>query len=336
MSNIYGILLIGCGHIGEEHLQDIYCRDNIRVIGTVDTDICRAAAFARRFGAADYGTDYRPFLQRADVDIVIIATYTETHLPILQDCLAANKHVLCEKPITGNLKDGQTFVEAVKAAKTKVLVAHILRHNASYLTIRDLIRNGAIGELRLTRMTQNHHALDWPRYLRLLEDCSPTVDCGVHYYDLIQWITGAKIVEVTGMGTRTQNDVPRDNHTMVTFRLDNGCSGFYEVGWGESIRSCNIKEFIGTTGRITLKMKMGREDDFEEGDLITVYHSDTHTYESINLRVPYKDMNAQMQTLIRMIETGEDGNPTIDEVWQSFRVAIAAAESVETGKTVHL
>ena len=203
--------------------------------------------------------------------------------------------------------------------------------------MRELIQSGTIGELRLARMSQNHHTvLDWERHRRLLVDCSPAVDCGVHYFDIIQWFTGSKIVEVSGFGATTQNDASRDNYNLITFRLENGCSGFYEVGWGQSIRTCNLKEFIGTKGRITLDMLVNRGEDGEEGDRITVYHSDTGVYETVNVHTKYKDMYTQLLTLIDMIENDTPGNPTIDEVWQAFLVAQAAQESVETGVSVKI
>ena len=89
----------------------------------------------------------------------------------------------------------------MKQTDRKVLVAHVLRHNRSYIRVRELIRGGAIGTLRLARMVQNHHAMDWARYKRLLADTSPLVDCGVHYIDVLQWFTGSSIVEVSGMET---------------------------------------------------------------------------------------------------------------------------------------
>lgn len=332
----YGILVIGCGHIGMEHLLDIYYRDNIRLEGVVDTDPQRAQQAAHRCGAAAWGTDYRPFLESEDVDIVIIATYTDSHLPILRDCLAHHKHVLCEKPIGSSIEDGKAFCEAVKHAKEKVLVGHILRHNSSYQKIRELIQNGIIGELRLVRMCQNHHAMDWDRYCRLLKDCSPAVDCGVHYFDLVQWITGSPIVEVDGFGVKTQPDAPRENYNIVTFRTESGCSGYYEVGWGKNIRSGNLKEFIGTNGRITLEMQYNREWDVEEGDCISVYHGNSGTYESLNLQSVYKNMYGQLCALIDMIENDTQGNPSMDEVWSAFCVAQAAEESIETGKKILL
>ena len=333
----YGVLVIGCGHIGMQHLLDIYYRDDIRIEAVVDKNPAAAEAAAHRCGALSWGTEYLPYLKSDRVDIVIIATYTSTHLPILRDCLAHHKHVLCEKPIGETLEQGREFVETVKAAKEKVLIGHILRHNASYRKMRELIQSGAIGELRLTRMAQNHHTLlDWDRHRRLLEDCSPAVDCGVHYFDIIQWFTGSKIVEVSGFGARTQDDVARDNFNIVTFRLENGCAGYYEVAWGQSIRTNNLKEFIGTKGRITLDMVISRSEDGEEGDRITVYHSDTGVYETVNVHTKYKDMYGQLEALIDMIENDTPGNPTIDDVWQAFRVAQAAQESIETGKPVRI
>ena len=332
----YGVLLIGCGHIGIEHLLDIYYRDNIHVVAVSDTDEERARDAAARAGCELFGTDYRSFITLPEVDIVIIATYTSSHLSILKDCLAAGKHVLCEKPIATTLEDGREFVEAVKNARTKVLIAHILRHNSSYRMIKKLISDGEIGEVRLIRMTQNHHAMDWQRYKRLMNDCSPTVDCGVHYYDIAEWLTGDKITEVTGFGTKTQPDAPRENYTLVHFKTAGGAIGYYEAGWGETLRSSNEKEFIGTNGRITLEMRDRRGHDTEEGDLITLYRKDGSRYETLNVRSVYKDMYAQLEVLIEMIEKDAVGEPTIDEVWRAFRTALSAEESIITGKTVKI
>ena len=59
-------------------------------------------------------------------------------------------------------------------------------------------------------------------------------------------------------------------------------------------------------------------------------------YETVNVQTKYKDMYAQLLTLIDMIENDTPGNPTIDEVWQAFLVAQAAQESVETGVSVKI
>ena len=329
---IYGVLIIGCGHIGLEHLNEIYYRDNIKIVATVDTDIEAARVAARRAGCDKYSTDYRDFLKLDEVDIVIIATYTSSHLDILKDALSHKKHVLCEKPIAVTLAEGEEFIRVAKSSQNKVLIAHILRHNAAYNLMRKLILGGEIGEVKVIRMVQNHHTLKWERYQRLMEDCSPTVDCGVHYYDVAEWITGAQITEVAGFGIKMQGDAPRENYTMVNFKMDNGCIGYYEAGWGQTIRSANVKEFIGTEGRITLELRDRRVNDNEEGDLITVYKKKSNTYETLNVKGRYKNMYAQISTLIDMIENGGDGNPTLDEAFRSFKISVLAEESIKTGK----
>ena len=329
----YGILLIGCGKIGMEHLDGIYYKDDVNIVAVIDTDIKKAREAAKRSGAQHYGTDYKPYLKMDEVDIVIIATYVDSHLEILNDCLAHGKHVLCEKPIASTFEQGQKFVDAVKASDCKVLVAHILRYNASYQLIKKLIADGEIGDVKVIRMAQNHHALDWPRYQRLMQDCSPTVDCGVHYYDVAEWLTGDRIVEVTGFGTKTQSDAPCENFTLVTYKMKNGCAGYYEVSWGETVRSYNLKEFIGTKGRITLDMRDRRVQDTEEGDLITLYRADTQSYHTYNVKALYKDMYAQLKALIAMIEGKQVEAPSIDDVWRALRIALTANKSIQNGKT---
>ena len=48
MEKEYGVMLIGCGHIGEDHISDIYYRDNVRSVAVVDTDESRAKLFAKK------------------------------------------------------------------------------------------------------------------------------------------------------------------------------------------------------------------------------------------------------------------------------------------------
>lgn len=328
----YGVMLIGCGHIGREHIQDIYFREEFRIEAVVDRDARLAEEFQHRYGAANSGTDYRVFLDTPNVDIVIIATYADSHLSILRDCLAAGKHVLCEKPIARTMEDAQAFCRLVEQAQSKVLVAHILRHNLSYQTIAQLIHSGAIGELRLMRMVQNHHAMNWPRYKRLMQDCPPIVDCGVHYLDIMQWFSGSRITQVSGISTKLDPDAPCDNFGMIHVRMENGCVGYYEAGWGKNISAQNVKEFVGEKGRITLTLQSNRACDNEEGDLITLYRHDTGEYQTHNVPAKYKDMYAQLRCLVNMIEQDAPANPGMEDVFRAFRAALLANDAIRENR----
>ena len=337
MSKVYGVVLIGCGHIGQEHIENIYYRDNIKIVGVVDYVLERAELFSRKYSCGEkvlYSTDHKEMIARDDVDIVIVATYVNTHLQILKDCLAAGKHVLCEKPIASTVEEGKEFYDLVKASDRKVLVAHILRHNDTYTKAAELIHQGLIGDVRLIRMVQNHHIMNRERYAALLNDCSPIVDCGVHYIDVVKWFTGCDIVSVDGMGAVVNEDnVPEGgfDYGMISMRLSNGGMAYYEAGWTNSTASQNIKEFVGTKGRIRLVLRDFREEHKEEGDLLEVYDDATKNYSFINIHAQYKNMNAQLQTLIDMIEHDTDGFPTMDDAFEAFCVALEADEKIRRG-----
>lgn len=330
MEKKYGVVLIGCGHMGREHIQDIYFRRNINMIGVVDTDPKRAQEFYEMYNPESWNTDYREYLKRGDVDIVIITTYVNTHLSILKDCLEHKKHVLCEKPIGRTLEEGKEFAGTVKAAESKVLVSYVLRHNQTYRRSAQLIREGIIGELTLIRMVQNHHCKDWERYKRLMESCSPIVDCGVHYMDVMQWFTGVTITKVNGFGSRIDGDLPENvyNYGVMNVQLESGCIGYYEAGWSKNLASCNIKEFVGQKGRISIVLNANRYKDVEEGDMIEVYLNETNEYRTINCRSKYKNMWGQLQKLIDMIETNAPAVPTIDEVFSAFEAAVNADDKI--------
>lgn len=324
---VYNIALIGCGHMGEEHLKHIYFKENICVNCVCDKDEAKAKAFARRFGAKIFSTDAKECIARKEVDIVIIATYPSSHLALLELCIKYKKHVICEKPIASNLEDGKRFVELVKAnPDVKVLIGHILRHNQTYRKVAKMIHEGAIGKPIIMRMTQNHHTMDWERYRRLLEEASPIVDCGVHYFDVMRWFTDAEIVNVSGIGMRTEEDLPPDknNYEMVTVTLSDGSIGFYEAGWTKTISSNNMKEFVGPRGSIRLIFAKDRHSHQEEGDLIEYYDLETRTYNNINVLAERKPTDIQITCLIRMIEENLPARPTIDEVYESFSVAMNA------------
>ena len=240
----YGVMVIGCGHIGCEHLSDIYFRNDIRICAVIDTDEKAAVTAARKFGAEKYGTDYRDFLSSPDIDIVIAATYVHSHYEIVKACIEHGKHVLCEKPVATTADEGKKFFDLARNASVKVQVAYILRHNKTYQKAAELIQNGAIGELRAIRMAHNHNADNWHRFYNLLSDCMPVVDCGVHYFDVASWFTGSDITEISGMGALLDDDAPKLNYNIVNFKTASGCSCVYEAAWGRNVASRNLKEFI--------------------------------------------------------------------------------------------
>ena len=327
----YNVALIGCGQMGAAHLDDIYYKENVRISYVCDIDASRAELFKRKYNASQTISDYKECIAKEDVDIVIAASYPSTHLEILKECIARGKHLICEKPVTAELEEGREFVKLVQEnPQIKVLVGHILRHNTTYNKVREMIQSGAIGFPIVMRMVQNHHTMNWQKYLNLIKETAPIIDCGVHYIDVMRWFTGAEITEVSGIGARTEPDVPEGkcNYEMMTAKLSDGSVGYYEVGWANTISSDNLKEFVGPKGRIKIVFRKDRQTHQEEGDLIEYYKYPEKVYELINVDSKRKPTGKQFDHLVDMIEKNVPANPSIEDVWKSFEIAVKADESI--------
>ena len=329
---VYNVAIIGCGQMGETHMERIYFKPNVSVACACDLDINKANMFVTKYNAKSVETDAEACISREDVDIVIIATYPSTHLELLKLCIKYKKHVICEKPIASCLEDGRKFVDLVKKnPDVKVLIGHILRHNETYKKVAEMIHNNAIGKPIIMRMTHNHHTLDWNRYLKLIEETSPIVDCGVHYIDIMQWFTNSKVTSVSGVGMSTDADVPKgkNNYEIITVCLEDGSVGYYEAGWTKAISSDNMKEFVGPLGSIRLIYQKDRVSHQEEGDLIEYYSVEDNSYKMINIDAERKPTDLQLDCLIDMIENNAPAFPSIDDVFSSFSVAFEAEQSIK-------
>ena len=327
---MYNIVLIGCGHMGEVHLNNIYTMDGVNIYGVADLNRDRAARFAKKFGAESFDTDYMRYIKDEKCDIVICATYPKTHLELLKQCIKYKKHLLCEKPVTTDIDSAKEFVSLVKNAPVKVLVGYILRHNETYKKTADMITNGLIGFPLVIRMTQNHHVVNWEKYRALLENASPIVDCGVHYIDVCRWFTGAEVERVGGICARIDDECPQGqfNYGIMTMHLSDGSIAYYEAGWGSAVAASNVKEFIGPKGRIRIIERENREWH-EEGDLIEFYDKKSGRYHIINVDCIRRPTGAQLKHLIRMIEEGAAAVPSIDDVYKSFAAAAMADEALK-------
>lgn len=324
----YSVVVIGCGYIGRQHLEDIYFRDNIRVAGVVDVNEAIAKETAILYKAESYDTDYINYLKRDDIDIVIIATYTKTHLAILRDCVKYGKHVLCEKPLASTVEEVNEFERLATESNVKVTIGLILRHNKSYHAIYEMIKNDMIGHPIVFRLAQNQHALNWNRFLQLLNDTPPLVDCGIHYFDLMEWFTGSEVVAINGMkGQADYLPEGQHNYNIATAKLADGSVGYYEVIWSKSATVDTLKEFVGPKGHIKLVYKEHRFTHHEMGDLIEYYNCETKEYKEINIEAKYKPMYEQLEHLINAIENDMSTDDEVKHACHINRMLIEACNA---------
>ena len=158
MSKNLGIALIGGGYIGRAHAL-AYSSVNrvfeglpkLKKVMVVDRDAALAEKFSAKFDFEHHATCWRSAIDRADVDIVAIATPNDTHKDIALAALDAGKHVYCEKPLSGNLQDAEIMAAAAAQKSTTTMVGYNYRTNPMIQLAVKLIKDGIIGRPHFIR-----------------------------------------------------------------------------------------------------------------------------------------------------------------------------------------
>ena len=239
--------MIGGGEgsqIGPAHRLGAQADGNFALAaGALDHDAERGRAYAQSLGvAADraYG-DWREMLAgesgRDDrVDLVTVATPNSTHFEITKSFLEAGFNVLCEKPMTMTVEEGEEIVKiAAKSGKT-CAVNYCYSAYPMVREMRHMVRSGEVGKVRLivTNFSHGHHGdatdADNPR-VRWRYDPAMTgvsgqfADCGIHALHMASFIADNQVVSLSADFASTIPSRELEDDAMVNFRLEGGTVG---------------------------------------------------------------------------------------------------------------
>ena len=114
-------------------------------------DAAKAAKFAATFGMAKAYGSYEELLADPDIDIVYVPLPNHLHVPWSIKAMEAGKHVLCEKPLALNAGEVGQLIAARDRAGVKVGEAFMVRTHPQWLRVRELVREGTIGDLRVVQ-----------------------------------------------------------------------------------------------------------------------------------------------------------------------------------------
>jgi predicted dehydrogenase len=121
--------------------------------------------------------DYRSLLDRKDVDAVIVAVPDHQHRRVVLDAVSAGKDVYCEKPMSHNVLDGQTMVEAVAANKRIFQVGSQRVSNMVYKKGAEIYDSGRLGEVHYIEGHYDRNSASGAWVYPIPPDASPeTID----------------------------------------------------------------------------------------------------------------------------------------------------------------
>lgn len=170
------------------------------------------------------------------VDLVTVATPNNTHFEITKAFLEAGFHVLCEKPMTMTVAEGEEIVEIAKKTGNICAVNYGYTGYALVRHMRAMVARGDIGKVRLVKaeFAHGHHAdatdADNPRVRWRYDPAQAGVsaqfaDCGIHALHMASFVTGQEVTKLSADCVSCIDVRTLEDDAMVNFRMDGGTVG---------------------------------------------------------------------------------------------------------------
>jgi predicted dehydrogenase len=193
--------VIGVGFVGRAHLEALR-RLAIPVQGVLGGSAQRTLETSRALAVERTYTSLEELATDRSVDVVHICTPNYLHAQQATVLMNSGKHVMCEKPLAMNAKEGASLVELAHKQRRVGGVCYNLRYYPLCQQARAMVVSGAIGEPRLVHgsFLQDwlFYPTDWNWRLepQLGGELRAVSDIGTHWLDLATWITGHRVTEV--------------------------------------------------------------------------------------------------------------------------------------------
>lgn len=259
MSDVLSVGVIGAGTIARAHMNAVQASSRAKLVAVMDINAERVAAAAKQYDARAY-QDANTLIQDPEVQAVHVCTPHYLHADQTVATAQAGKHVFVEKPMALTVADCDRMVQACEEAGRVLMVGQVMRHYPANLKIRQLIADGAIGDVgHLIRRRYGYFDPTSPDspYGAWYVDVNLGGICllygfGPHEYDILHWYLDSPIETVYAQGTSSTElySGQKDSYTAIL----NHANGAVSV-LSQSIvckQGAHDQYIIGSTGTLML------------------------------------------------------------------------------------
>ena len=311
--------LIGLGSMGRNHLRVLGGMSGVRLVAIADPD--RAALTATVGSTAQPFTEPMTMLAEAELDAVVIAAPTTSHLPLTLAALERGIAVLVEKPLAATPPEADLIVTAAsREGAPPVQVGHIERFNPAILELGRLLESGWLSNVFAI---SSRRAGPFPDRIR---DVGVTVDLATHDVDILCAIAGERPARVSAETARRIHA----EHEDLLFGLmsfPSGTVAMLDVDWLTPAKRRQLT-VLGAEGMfeldyLTQRLTFARATDMTKPKLIRGY---APTFESdvVELRVATGEpLVAELEAFVHVLRAG--GRPVVDAADGRWAVMLADA-----------
>lgn len=325
-----GMAVLGCGRIGRVHAGNL--ARHARVTLSVVYDVMPQAAqqLAGELGVRAAASLEEVWSDRG-IGAVLVASPTDTHVPLITSAVHAGKAVLCEKPVDLDLERARECWRGIAGARARVMIGFNRRFDPAFRALRERLGRGEIGALELGIITSRDPAPPPASYLKgsggLFRDMT------IHDFDMARFLAG-DIVEVQAMGANRVDpaigalgDIDTCALTLrarsgALIQINNSRRAVY--GYDQRI------EVFGAGGMLCAGNRRATTVESWSAERTAAQDPVLHFFIE-RYREAYQ---AEIDAFVTAVEEERAPSPDFCDGVEALRLAVAAQESFTTGRAV--
>jgi len=272
-------------------------------------------------------------IAEAELDALIVAAPTTSHVPLALAAIDRDIAVLVEKPLAESAEEGERIVTAARRRGVPVQVGHVERFNPAVLELGRLIKDGWLSSIY---SIASRRAGPFPARIR---DVGVTIDLATHDADILSWIAGERPSRVYAE-TAQRIHASHEDLLFGLLHFPSGATGMLDVNWLTPAKRRQLV-VVGEEGMfeldyLTQRLTFTRATDTTNPRLIGGY-APTFEGDVAELAVVSGEpLAAEIEAFLRVVREG--GRPLVDAEDGLWAVAIATSllTAAATGQAVDL
>ena len=324
--------LLGSGRIGQMHANLLDNQPFTKLLYVHDTvaSVAYKTANKHRAEVADINT----ILTDKRVNAVLIASSTETHIDLMVRATQSGKAVLCEKPLDLDINKIDSCVALMESTHTPFQIGFNRRFDPNHRALANAVAKGEIGKIEALIISSRDPAAPAASYLK--KSGGLFRDMMIHDFDMARYILGEEPQQIHAVGS-VQIDpeigaLGDIDSAMVTMKTKSGalchinCSRRSVYGYDQRIEAFGSEAMLISDNPQINTVK--RYDKSNSAAPEAMQHFFIERYQQA-----YKN---QLAYFVECLQSNKKPEPNFNDGRQALKLANAAQESLETGKSIKL
>lgn len=333
------VAVIGCGKVARVlHLNEYSLNPEAEIAAVCDSDQERRDFCVQKYGAGRGYADHVKMLAEEKLDAVSVCVPNHLHHAVTMDVLNAGVNVLVEKPIALTSAHAEEMIKTAKKNKKLLMVSQTQRFSPVHRRAKEVMDSGIMGKVLHVATSFGHPGPEgwspWGQWFfrKDVAGFGPMADLGVHKADLVRYLTGKEVAEVSAYTTTTEKEGTdvEDNFVSV-LRFTDGTIGTLSTSWTVHGTEINYTYLYCANGTLMISVLPDKPlvayMSKPKGTIVfEVPPMQSNVEESWNLGIT-RNFLAAIQGREKCLVPGEEGKAALD-------IILACDKAARTGKSV--